>query len=75
MLTRFKWRKSKKWGEKRWGFKEGAENKGEKTKIKEKENNVFKQGTDAFRVAVEDFISPHRLPGSLQSSQDLVIKD
>lgn len=75
MLTRFKWRKSKKWWEKRWGFKEGAENKGEKTKIKEKENNVCKQGTDAFRVAVEDFISLHRLPGSLQSSQDLVIKD
>lgn len=40
-----------------------------------KENNVFKQGRDAFRVAVKDFISlAQRLPGGLQMSQDLVIK-
>lgn len=75
-LTRFKWRKSKKWGEKGWGFKEVAESKGKKTKIKEKENNVSKQGRDAFRVAVKDFISlAQRLPGGLQMSQNLVIKD
>lgn len=40
--------------------------KGKKTKIKEEENNVSKQGRDAFRVAVKDFISlAQRLPGGL----------
>lgn len=38
-------------------FREGVENKNGKTKIKEKENNVFQQGKDVFRVALTDFTS------------------
>ena len=53
-----------------------------KTKIKEKENNVFKQGRDVFRVALRILLVWHsmqdgmnqRLPGALEMSQDLVIK-
>lgn len=55
-LTRFKCRRLRNNEEKEEEFEEGAKRK-KTPKIKETENNVFKEERDAFRVTLKDFTS------------------